>query len=209
MITASGLDYATRLLALEPWHEEVHQQMMLLLALSGQRSAALNQFEVCRRLLADELGVEPNRDTLELHHRIARGEVTAEPASMSLPRDWPVEATPFVGRVAELAQLNAYLAAPDSHLATVVGISGVGKTRLVLQGAAQAMGIFRQAVYYVPVAAAFTPEALSHTILRALALPLTGQRNAAPQLIEPSAGSQGADCPRSARPPPRHFAFPP
>ena len=142
---ARGIDYTSRLLALEPWHEEVHQQMMRLLALSGQRSAALNQFEICRRLLADELGVEPNRDTVELHHRIARGEVTAEPASTPLPRDWPVEATPFVGRVAELAQLHAYLAAPDSHLATVVGISGVGKTRLVLQGAAQAMGIFRQA----------------------------------------------------------------
>jgi len=181
---ASGIDYTSRLLALEPWHEEVHQQLMRLLALSGQRSAALNQFEICRRLLADELGVEPNRDTVELHHRIAKGEIAAEPVSMLLPRDWPVEATPFVGRVAELAQLHAYLAAPDSHLATVVGISGVGKTRLVLQGAAQAMGIFRQAVYYVPVASAFTPEALSHAIVRALALPLTGQRNAAPQLIE-------------------------
>ena len=178
-----GLDYATRLLALEPWHEEVHQQMMLLLALSGQRSAALNQFEICRRLLADELGVEPNRDTVELHHRIARGEVTPQPASTPMPREWPVEATPFVGRAEELAKLDAYLAAPDSHLATVVGISGVGKTRLVLQGAAQAMGVFPQAVYYVSVAAAFTPEALSHAIVRSLALPLMGQRNAAAQLI--------------------------
>ena len=78
---ARGIDYTSRLLALEPWHEEVHQQMMLLLALSGQRSAALNQFEICRRLLADELGVEPNRDTVDLHHRIARGEVTSQPAS--------------------------------------------------------------------------------------------------------------------------------
>ncbi len=177
-----GLDHATRLLALEPWHEEVHQQMMLLLALSGQRSAALNQFEVCRRLLADELGVEPNRDTVELHHRIARGEVTPQPASTPMPREWPVEATPFVGRAAELAQLYAYLAAPDSHLATVVGISGVGKTRLVLQAAAWAAGIFRQAVYYVPVALVSTPEALSHAIVRAVDLPVQGQRNAAAQL---------------------------
>jgi DNA-binding SARP family transcriptional activator/predicted ATPase len=180
---ARGIDYTSRLLALEPWHEEVHQQMMRLLALSGQRSAALNQFEICRRLLADELGVEPNRDTVELHHRIARGEVIAQPAFTPLPRDWPVEATPFVGRVAELAQLHAYLAAPDSHLATVVGISGVGKTRLVLQGSAQATGVFRQGVYYVSAVALSTPEALSHAIVRVLALPLTGQRNAAAQLI--------------------------
>ena len=178
-----GLDYATRLLALEPWHEEVHQQMMMLLALSGQRSAALKQFEVCRRLLADELGVEPNRDTVELHHRIASGEVTPQPAATPMPRDWPVEATPFVGRADELAKLHEYLAAPDSHLATVVGISGVGKTRFVLQGATQAMGVFRQGVNYVSAAAISTPEALSHAIVRALALPLLGQRNAATQLI--------------------------
>jgi DNA-binding SARP family transcriptional activator/predicted ATPase len=178
-----GIDYTSRLLALEPWHEEVHQQMMLLLTLSGQRSAALNQFKVCRRLLADELGAEPNRDTIALYHRIARGEVTAQPATTPMPREWPVEATPFVGRVEELAQLHAYLAAPDSHLATVVGISGVGKTRLVLQGATQAMGVFRQGVHYVSADALSTPEALSHTIVRALTLPLLGQRNAAAQLI--------------------------
>ena len=178
-----GLDYATRLLALEPWHEEVHQQMMLLLALSGQRSAALNQFKVCRRLLADELGVEPNRDTVALYHRIARGEITAQPTFAPIPSDWPLEVTPFVGRAEELAKLAAYLVAPDSHLATVVGISGVGKTRLVLQGASQARRIFGQAVYYVPVAAASTPEAIAHTLMRALALPVTGLRNAVAQLI--------------------------
>ena len=88
-----------------------------------------------------------------------------------------------MGRAEELAQLHAYLAAPDSHLATVVGISGVGKTRLVLQGAAQAMGVFRQGVHYVSAAALSTPEALSHAIVRALALPLMGQRNAAAQVI--------------------------
>jgi DNA-binding SARP family transcriptional activator/predicted ATPase len=180
---ARGIAYTTRLMTLEPWHEEVHQQMMLLLALTGQRSAALNQFEICRRLLADELGVQPNRDTVDLHRRIARGEVTSQPAPARLPRDWPSEATPFVGRVEELAQLRAYLAARDSHLATVVGMSGVGKTRLVLQGAAQAMGIFRQGVHYISAAALTTSEALSHTIMRTLALPLSGQRNAAAQLI--------------------------
>ena len=186
---ARGIEYTTRLLTLEPWHEEVHQQMMLLLALSGQRSAALNQFEVCRRLLADELGVQPNRDTVDLHHRIARGEVTAQPAFTPLPRDWPAEATPFVGRAEELAQLHAYLAAPGSHLATVVGISGVGKTRLVLQGAAQAMGVFRQGVHYISAAALTTPEGLSHAIMRVLALPLTGSAQCGCAGNQPFAGS--------------------
>jgi DNA-binding SARP family transcriptional activator/predicted ATPase len=178
-----GLDHATRLLTLEPWHEEVHQQMMLLLALSGQRSAAMDQFETCRRLLADELGAEPNRDTVDLYRRIVRGEFSPQKRSAGPPRDWPVEPTPFVGRARELARLAANLAAPESRLATVVGISGVGKTRLVLQAATQAMRTFGQAVYYVPLAGTSTVEALSHAILRALALPLTAQRHAAAQLI--------------------------
>jgi DNA-binding SARP family transcriptional activator/predicted ATPase len=178
-----GLDYATRLLSLEPWHEEVHQQMMLLLALSGQRSAAIDQFETCRRLLADELGAEPNRDTVDLYRRIVRGELSPQKRHASLPRDWPAETTPFVGRATELARLAAFLGAPDRRLATVAGISGVGKTRLILQAAAQAMRISGQAVVYVSLTATSTPEAISHAGLRALALPPTSQRTAVEQLI--------------------------
>ena len=100
-----------------------------------------------------------------------------------MPPRWPVEATPFVGQAEELAKLDAFLAASDSHLITVVGISGIGKERLVLQGAAQALGLFGQGVHYLWATALSTPEALSHAIVRALALPLMGQRNAAPQLI--------------------------
>ncbi|MDQ2998820.1 MAG: AAA family ATPase [Chloroflexota bacterium] len=66
----AGIDYTSRLLALDPWREEAHRQMMLLLALSGQRSMALAQYEVCRRVLADELGVEPAQETTALLQRI-------------------------------------------------------------------------------------------------------------------------------------------
>jgi DNA-binding SARP family transcriptional activator len=59
---AAAMDYTGRLLALEPWREEGHRQMMTLLAKSGQRSAALAQYENCRRILAEELGVEPDAE---------------------------------------------------------------------------------------------------------------------------------------------------
>jgi DNA-binding SARP family transcriptional activator len=54
-----ALAYARRQIELEPWQEEAHRQVMRLLAQSGQRSAALAQYETCRRLLAKELGVQP------------------------------------------------------------------------------------------------------------------------------------------------------
>ena len=62
----AALPYARRQVELEPWHEPGQQQLMRLLALSGQRSAALAQYEACRKALADELQVEPSAETKRL-----------------------------------------------------------------------------------------------------------------------------------------------
>ena len=73
---ARGIGYVRRLISLEPWREEAHRQLMLLLARDGQRSAALAQYEVCRQALADELGVEPGRETVALYEQIRDGELS-------------------------------------------------------------------------------------------------------------------------------------
>jgi DNA-binding SARP family transcriptional activator/predicted ATPase len=65
--------FAYRQLELEPWLEETHQQLMRLLALEGQRSAALAQFQTCCRILSDELGVEPSAQTRRLYESIRDG----------------------------------------------------------------------------------------------------------------------------------------
>jgi predicted ATPase/DNA-binding SARP family transcriptional activator/predicted negative regulator of RcsB-dependent stress response len=68
-----GMEYARRILQLEPWREEAHRQLILLLAQSGQRSAALAQYELCRQALSSELNVEPDAATLDLVARIRAG----------------------------------------------------------------------------------------------------------------------------------------
>ena len=75
-----GLATTRRLLALDPWRETAHQYQMLLLAYSGQRSAALIQYDTCRTVLADELGVEPMDETTALYDQIKAGVVTGPPA---------------------------------------------------------------------------------------------------------------------------------
>jgi ABC-type oligopeptide transport system substrate-binding subunit/DNA-binding SARP family transcriptional activator len=62
--------YAWRQVELDPPREEAHQQLMRVLALSGRRSEALAQYASCRRLLAEELGVEPGAETIALYERI-------------------------------------------------------------------------------------------------------------------------------------------
>ena len=53
----AGIAHAVRLLEIDPLLEEAHRQLMRLLAYDGQRGAALAQYEACRRVLGDELGV--------------------------------------------------------------------------------------------------------------------------------------------------------
>jgi predicted ATPase/DNA-binding SARP family transcriptional activator len=62
--------YAQQCVDLEPWLEEAQRRLMRLLALSGERNAALAQYERCRRLLAEGLGVEPAAETTALYEAI-------------------------------------------------------------------------------------------------------------------------------------------
>ena len=73
---AQAREYAQRQVQLEPWREEAHRQLMRLLALDGQRSAALAQYQTCRRTLAEELNVEPMTETRMTPQRRKRASVS-------------------------------------------------------------------------------------------------------------------------------------
>jgi predicted ATPase/DNA-binding SARP family transcriptional activator len=171
-----ALPYAWRQLELEPWREEAHQQLMCLLAVEGQRSEALAQYETCRRLLAEELGVEPGAETKRLYEQIRNGELSrgaGERGSRGeisfVPRhNLPVQTTPFVGRERELAALARLLAEPELRLVTIVGAGGMGKTRLALEVAQTQLEHFAHGVYFVRLAPLETPDAIVATIAEAL-----------------------------------------
>lgn len=79
-----GLKCTERLLALDGWREEAHREMMLMLALSGQRAAALAQYEKCCDILIEELGVNPSAETTALYYRIRNGEIRHQGTSNTL-----------------------------------------------------------------------------------------------------------------------------
>jgi predicted ATPase len=86
------------------------------------------------------------------------------------PGELPAEVTGFVGRYAELAQLDAMLAA--ARLVTVTGPGGVGKTRVTLRAAALAAGRFGDgAVCLVELSGLRDPELLPYTVAACLGLP--------------------------------------
>ena len=65
--------YAQQLLALEPWREDAHRLLMRILAKSGQTRSALAQYQLCRQVLAAELGIEPASETTALYEQIRTG----------------------------------------------------------------------------------------------------------------------------------------
>jgi WD40 repeat protein/DNA-binding SARP family transcriptional activator len=65
--------YARRQIELNPWDEEGHHRLMWALAMSGQRAAALAQYEACRSRLQQELGSEPSAETAALYREILDG----------------------------------------------------------------------------------------------------------------------------------------
>lgn len=68
-----AISYARRWLSLDPLREDVHRQLMQLYDWSGQRSAALRQYEVCAKLLQEELQVRPEVETTHLYEAIQSG----------------------------------------------------------------------------------------------------------------------------------------
>jgi DNA-binding SARP family transcriptional activator len=65
-----AIAYGQRILSLDPLREEVHRELMRYHQLAGRRAGALRQFELCRRVLREELDIEPMPETIALYRRI-------------------------------------------------------------------------------------------------------------------------------------------
>jgi len=178
--------YARRALALEPWREEAHRVLMRALALSGQRSAALAQYEACCTTLQEELGVEPGEETTRLYERIHDGEEL--PGTRSLTEigslhNLPAQLTPFIGRERELAEIAERLADPTCRLLTLIGPGGSGKTRLALEAAARELANYPHGVFFVPLAPLQSAEAIVPTVARALSFSFYGTGDPTQQFL--------------------------
>ncbi len=174
----AAIDTATRLLALDPWREDGHRQLMLALARTGQYSAAIAQYQRCCALIREAFAVDPAEETTALYTRIRS-------AQAGLRHNLPAALTGFVGRSAEIEASRRRLLTPSCRLLTIVGAGGSGKTRLALEIAASLVPMFLNGVWFISLAAVnpAEPEALVASLTAALQIPVAAG-NLRRQVIE-------------------------
>ncbi|MEU4178636.1 BTAD domain-containing putative transcriptional regulator [Streptomyces sp. NPDC026589] len=152
--------------AAHPLRESLAAELMLALFRAGRQSDALDRFHRTRRLLADELGIDPGHELADAYALILRGApgppTATAPSEAAVPspgdggrtggggppggEPHPVDLLPraprgFHGRAAELAALSRS-AAGEAPVCLVTGPAGVGKTALALQWAHRNPALF-------------------------------------------------------------------
>lgn len=180
-----------RLLRAQPLDEDAVQALMRTLHATGKTVQAKEVFERFRRALDDEMGVAPLESTQALADRLRVPELARPAAPPAAPavegararHNLPAAGTRFVGRKHELDALARELGKPGCRLLTVVGLGGMGKTRLALELAAQQTEAYADGVWLVALAEITRPELLVSSVASALGLVFSGAADPKLQLV--------------------------
>jgi DNA-binding SARP family transcriptional activator/predicted ATPase len=181
-----ALDFAWRQVELDPLRESAYRQLMRLLAYVGRTSEAVSQYETCRHLLDEELGVEPSEETALLYEEIRNGKLKVPPRSVPScpPHNLPASLTPFVGRETEIAETQDLLQDPACRILTLVGPGGIGKTRLALEVGRRQVENYSHGVYMLHLAELQSVEAIVPAAAAALGICLHEQAEPRQQLVD-------------------------
>ncbi len=122
-----------------------------LLDLGRHRLKDVRRTERIRQLVIEGLSDEfPPLKSLEA--------LPSSTSSVKRRHNLPAELTPFIGRETELVEIGDLLLDPSIRLLTLVGVGGMGKTRLSLHAAAELVEEFPDGVWLVEFANLRDPE---------------------------------------------------
>ncbi|WP_392545272.1 ATP-binding protein [Oryzobacter telluris] len=180
--------------AADPTLEALAGQLMTALYRGGRQADALAVFTCTRRVLDDELGLEPSASLRALHEQVLRqdaalsGPLETHPGGLPVglagatrrrandiseaPGALPVVARALLGRDDQLAELEGLLS--TERLVSLIGPGGAGKTSLALAGAIRVRGSFPDGAYGVRLAPVTSPEHVPAAVAEALGVPLDG-----------------------------------
>jgi len=162
-----AIPYARRLISLDPLNETAHRQLMEVYLQAGQHSAALKQYQACEQILRKELNLDPQMETRELYKKIRkkRGklvETTEQAEIIASKHNLPRQLSTFIGREKERDEITNLIA--KNRLVTLVGVGGIGKTRLSLQVGENVLNNYPNGVWFVTLDALSDPALVPQTV---------------------------------------------
>ena len=167
---------AAELVEQEPLRERLWTALMTALAATGRTPEALRCYQRYRRLLGEELGLEPSAQLRALEDRIVRGEIEP-PAGVQgqAAHNLPVPLTSFVGR--SKLRVDLATAVGQDRLVTLIGIGGSGKTRLALQVASEAVPGFPGGAWLIELAPVTEASQVVRAVADVLGIPAPSDRD--------------------------------
>jgi predicted ATPase/DNA-binding SARP family transcriptional activator len=137
-----------------PFRERLWGQLMLALYRGGRQVDALETFQEARRVLDEQLGLEPGPELRHLQEAILAHDPAIVAVPVAAPRrgNLPSPTTSFIGRKRELAELVTLLR--EHRLVTLTGPPGVGKSRLALEVGRSLQSDLRDGAWLIELARA-------------------------------------------------------
>ena len=126
-----------------------------------------------------KLGVSSRTQAIEIAQEYGLIDQQAVPSSSTIPHprhNIPAQPDSFIGRKPELAALQHLLHTKDVRLVTILGPSGVGKTRLSLELARRLLSNFRDGAFFVSLAPLSDPGLVASAIAQTFDIRETGSR---------------------------------